>query len=423
MVHKKYAPLRLARGLRESTCHFVRWPGHEPSAAPPPWTHLAITPRRSPTRTARKHAARARGEDEERAMRRLITRGLVWGNPTPRRAKASKERSTALRADSIWNCTPGGAHAREGAARSSPVRPGRPQWPRLLLGAAIARLRCAGRAGFPPPPPPFEVRLCGARLTPAPRKRAALKHPTAWLRLLGADSAPPGLAPAADAGGSGSTGRTACAFVLLRAGYRRWVVRGVGRAQLKQRQVIVFTSLALGGSRHLQSSALVGQVVRAALAAGCQLSVGCCVGADQQVIAAALAVSGGAARLSVFAQFAGVWRAVGACSVSAVAAVRAAVEAGASVQFLAGGSLAVPLAGRLIQRSQAVVQSARALVLFAPGQGSLAVAAFAVSVGRPVFAFGTGAPIAIPGAGGRWVTSSLFGLPCWSWQASQLNLF
>jgi len=184
-------------------------------------------------------------------------------------------------------------------------------------------------------------------------------------------------------------------------------------------------TIALAGSRHLQSPAIVAPVVRAALAAGHQLRVGCCVGADALVIQAALA-AGGAQQLHVhgIGALGGVGRAQwaqGWCSLSAVSAVRAAQGAGAHVHGWCGGSAPIPLAARLIRRSQAVIAGASALILFAPGAGSLAVAALAVTRGMPVFAFGP-LPAPVPGSAGAWAPSSLFGLPCWAWQLAQASL-
>ena len=145
---------------------------------------------------------------------------------------------------------------------------------------------------------------------------------------------------------------------------------------------------------------------------GVSLRVGCCVGADALAVVSALAW-GGAARLSVFAAF-GVGGA-GACSLSAVQPVAAAVRAGASVRFLAGGPLSLPLAARLWRRSCAVVRGAGALVLFDPGAGSLAVAGFAVAQALPVVAFAAGAPGSPRGCAGGWVAAHLVGVPCWLW--------
>jgi len=128
--------------------------------------------------------------------------------------------------------------------------------------------------------------------------------------------------------------------------------------------------------------------------------------------------------VSVFASFGQGGQ--GACSLSAVSAVSSAVAAGARVSWFAGGSLAVPLAARLVQRSFACVRSVApggACVFFAPGAGSLVVASFAASLSLPVFAFSSTAPASLSGVAGAWVVSSLFGLPCFSWSPAQLGLF
>lgn len=179
--------------------------------------------------------------------------------------------------------------------------------------------------------------------------------------------------------------------------------------------------------------AVVSAVVQAVLAGGGSVSVGCCVGADAQVIQSVLA-AGGAARLSVFGVgglLCGVGR--GWCSLSALPAVLAAAAAGARVSWWAGGSSVVPLAARLIRRSQAVVSSAQALVLFQPGSGSLAVAAIAVAQGKTVLAFsghslpvlpgGCQPPAPIPGCAGAWVPSFFAGFACLQWQPAQVSLF
>ena len=177
-------------------------------------------------------------------------------------------------------------------------------------------------------------------------------------------------------------------------------------------------STALAGSRSISSHPAIAPVVQAALAAGASLRVGCCTGADALVIQSALQ-AGGASQLRVFAQFAAGGQ--GWCSLSATLAVGAALHGGASVQFGAGGPLSLPLAARLVRRSQAVIAGAQALVLFAPGAGSLSVAALAAAAGAQVFAFGSlPAPVS---AAGAWASSSLFGLPCWQWQPAQASLF
>jgi len=181
-----------------------------------------------------------------------------------------------------------------------------------------------------------------------------------------------------------------------------------------------FPSLALGGSRSLSASPVVVQFIRHALADCSAFSVGCCVGADALCLSFLLPVAP-PSFLSVFAAFGR--GGAGACSVSAVSVVASAASAGVPVRWWSGGGPLVPLAARLAQRSQAVVLSAAALVLFSPGAGSLAVGAFAVSSGRPVFVFAPAAPTPLPGLGGVWAVTSLCGLSCWRWQAAQLSLF
>ena len=180
-------------------------------------------------------------------------------------------------------------------------------------------------------------------------------------------------------------------------------------------------AIALAGSRSITSHHAIAPVVQAALASGASLSVGCCVGADALCIHAALAIPSGPQALHIY----GIGCCVGAsargwCSLSAVGEVRAALAAGAHVLPWCGGSARIPLAARLVRRSQAVVASAQALMLFSPGFGSLATAAFAAARSMPVFVFG--APPAPVCAGGKWAQSSLFGRPCWAWQPTQARL-
>lgn len=183
-----------------------------------------------------------------------------------------------------------------------------------------------------------------------------------------------------------------------------------------QRQVSM--SVYFGGSRSLAPSPLLAQVVRAVLAAGQSVHVGCSAGADQQVIQGC---SSSFSQARVFAAFSP--SGAGAWSGSAVQAVQAWARAGGAVAWLAGGSLAVPLAARLIQRSLAALAGCSAAVFFCPGAGSLAVAAHAIAQGIPVFAFSPAAPAAPRGCAGRWVASSFMGFACWQWQPAQLSLF
>jgi len=186
----------------------------------------------------------------------------------------------------------------------------------------------------------------------------------------------------------------------------------------------MYTSFAIGGSRALKNTAPVRAFVRAALASGASLSVGCATGADAQVAPAIQRAQ--LHRLHIFAAFApdgaGSWRS------SAVSITQQAAQLGASVTWLAGGGLSVPLAARLMQRSQACCNSvvhggACVFFLQSPSSpGSLAVEGYAVSRGLPVFAFSVGfagAPAAPRGCAGAWVPASLLGFACWRWSPAQ----
>lgn len=124
--------------------------------------------------------------------------------------------------------------------------------------------------------------------------------------------------------------------------------------------VLVFgpgSVLALGGSRSL--SALPAGVLPALVASGASFRVGCCVGFD--ALAVSFLQSAAPGRLAVCAAFGP--GGVGSCSLSAVSVVSSAGRAGVPVSFWAGGGPAVPLVGRLAQRSAAVVRGASALSL------------------------------------------------------------
>ena len=184
------------------------------------------------------------------------------------------------------------------------------------------------------------------------------------------------------------------------------------------------SSIHIGGSRSLSPTPIVGQVVRAILASGQAVHVGCALGADQAVIQAASRVPARHSFLVVFAAFgpggAGAW------SGSAVQAVSQAKQAGFLVHFLAGGPLAVPLVGRLMRRSQAALAGCSASVFFLASPGcpvSLAVAGKAVAAGQPVFAFCSVCPQAPRGCAGRWVSALFLGFPCWQWSPAQGALF
>jgi hypothetical protein len=176
-----------------------------------------------------------------------------------------------------------------------------------------------------------------------------------------------------------------------------------------------------GGSRALLPAPVVVSVVQAVIASGHPVHVGCAVGADQQVIEAALSSP---SFLFVFAAFAR--GGAGAWAGSAVSAVSAVAAAGASVSSLAGGSLRVPLVGRLMARSRAALAGCSASVFFLASpssRGSLAVAACAVCVHQPVYVFCSSCPMSPRGCSGRWVPAQFFGFSCWRWVPAQSNLF
>ena len=181
----------------------------------------------------------------------------------------------------------------------------------------------------------------------------------------------------------------------------------------------------LGGSRSLPYSPIIDQVVGASLAAGYSLHVGCAIGADQQVIQSALITHPD--RLHVFAAFTA--DGFGSWAGSAVSAVAAAVQYGARVSYLPRVDLCIPLAGRLMARSRSALFgcNASAFFLATPGStGSLAVAAAAVRVGQPVFAFSlgfSGHPAAPRGCIGRWIPVSFMGSSAWRWIPAQSKFF
>lgn len=170
------------------------------------------------------------------------------------------------------------------------------------------------------------------------------------------------------------------------------------------------SSVYFGGSRHLGNapSSLIQSVVRAVVASGQGVHVGCQRGADAQVL-----YSCSPSSLVVFAV---------APSVSVSPAwVQLAYAQGSPVHFSAGGSSA-PVKARFLLRSLAGLQGCSAAVFFSPGAGSLAVAAHAVQAGIPVFAFGSSIAIP-PGCAGVWVPAQFQGFSCWQFKPAQLSFF
>lgn len=150
-----------------------------------------------------------------------------------------------------------------------------------------------------------------------------------------------------------------------------------------------------GGSRHLSPTspthALIAPVVRAVLASGCSIHVGCQAGADQTVLINALRAP---SALSVFA--------VAPTLATAPAFVERAYHAGANVTLSAGGTTA-PEKARYLLRSKAAFFGCAQALFFQPGAGSLAVAREARRANLPIFAFNTGGePAPIPSTAGAW---------------------
>ena len=99
-------------------------------------------------------------------------------------------------------------------------------------------------------------------------------------------------------------------------------------------------SVYFGGNRKLHTpSQAIAQAVSVTIQAGQSIHVGCCIGADQAVITSAVVLA--PSFLIVFAIFNGLGQ--GACELSAISAVSAALSQGAQVNYMAGGALDLPL--------------------------------------------------------------------------------
>jgi hypothetical protein len=137
--------------------------------------------------------------------------------------------------------------------------------------------------------------------------------------------------------------------------------------------------LMFAGSRDLApGSADIAAAVSVAVRSGSRIVTGCATGADALVIRAALALGPqGVAALSVLAAHGPVsparssarYTAPGSWSGSALADVAAALHAGASLSWWAGGGPDVVLRARLARRSLAAV---RLVAAGAPGSGLVA---------------------------------------------------
>lgn len=180
-------------------------------------------------------------------------------------------------------------------------------------------------------------------------------------------------------------------------------------------------SVLFCGSRSFSSFSVVAGPVFGWLAAGGGVVCGASAGADALVVRVALA-AGGASSLRVLAAFASSGAGAGSCS--SVVSARAAALAGASVVWLAGGPLSVPLRARLAARSALAASLAAGGVVFsaggALGPGSSLAVSSLVSRGCPVWLFSP-SPGAVRGLPGVWVPSVFCGLSCFRFSPAQFS--
>ncbi|MFC2992977.1 hypothetical protein [Halomonas tibetensis] len=157
--------------------------------------------------------------------------------------------------------------------------------------------------------------------------------------------------------------------------------------------------VAIIGGRQLSPAAAAHvQALAAQLAGrGFTLVTGCCTGADQAVIAAALVGTVPVEALQVLAAFGPGGQ--GACPVSAVAAVEAFAAGGGAVSWWAGGGPGVPLRARLAGRAAQVINSAASVVAMHPGRGSWRACRLAAARGLPVVVF-SASPVSL--GAGHW---------------------
>ena len=171
---------------------------------------------------------------------------------------------------------------------------------------------------------------------------------------------------------------------------------------------------------------LVLDAVQTVLANNAGLVVGCCTGADEQVIRAAMML-GAARRLVILAAFGP--QGEGAFELSAVETVLEATALGTDTRFFTGGPLEQPLATRLAQRTRAMIACARRsldarLVAFfgrPNSRGTYLAVRAAVAAGLPVIAFACGMdPAHMPRPGsGAWVPVSDAAMPgALAWRAA-----
>ena len=180
---------------------------------------------------------------------------------------------------------------------------------------------------------------------------------------------------------------------------------------------------AFAGHRALDETffPLVLDAVQAAMERQSGLVVGCCTGADEQVIRAAMMLNA-THRLVILAAFGP--QGEGACELSAVDTVLKATALGTDVRFFAGGPVEQPLDARLVARTRAVIAEAAALVAFfgrPNSRGTFLAVRAAVAAGLPVIAFACGMdPAYLPRPGsGAWVAAGDVATPgALAWRAA-----
>jgi hypothetical protein len=180
------------------------------------------------------------------------------------------------------------------------------------------------------------------------------------------------------------------------------------------------SKILVGGGRNLSPFAPAGihcaGFTAALLNAGHILHTGCCAGADEIALQAAIS-SSSFSQVHAFAAFSP--SGLGAWKSSAVATIQQAHAAGIQISWLAGGPLNTPLIQRLMLRSIAALRDCSLACFFAPGTGSLKVARAALRSNIPVVIYCAGSAPLLQVPSRRVIDSDL-----WLYQpATQPNLF
>lgn len=163
------------------------------------------------------------------------------------------------------------------------------------------------------------------------------------------------------------------------------------------------TPVYFGGTRgYVPLSLPVSSVVLAVLGSGAPIHVGCQYGVDALVSFYALL---NPSSLVVFA--------VSPTLLKTPSHVYRAAHAGARVVLAAGGN-APSIKAAFMRRSIAAFTGCSAAVFFAPGSGSLSVAAQCLKSSMPVYVFDTTPPAAIA-KNGAWVSGEFISHPCYQW--------